>query len=122
MVVYGWRGERTGEDERRMKGIMVVVVNEKSGEDALKTPSRRKRINKIRGEVQFIWNPHVQSSLTFIGHFWAQGMPALVNKRQLDPFTCPKDSGTSLISPLNSIYAPGPARTCRIIMKLPISK
>lgn len=38
MVVYGWRGERTGEDERRMKGIMVVVVNEKSGEDALKTP------------------------------------------------------------------------------------
>jgi len=27
-----------GEDERRMNGIMVVVVNEKSGEDALNMP------------------------------------------------------------------------------------
>jgi hypothetical protein len=37
-VFYGWRRDGMGEDERRMKGIMVVVVNEKSGEDALKTP------------------------------------------------------------------------------------
>jgi len=36
--VYGWGGDWTVEDERGMKGIMVVVVVEKSGEDALKTP------------------------------------------------------------------------------------